>query len=107
MEGIRTAEQREGLVRPLATLAAEPATPPGSRAWVHEWHEPDETLTACGLPTADERLASDDSQVDCPGCLAVLADERRAGNAHGRGRRGRAGGKHGRDGADRGNVGLK
>ena len=81
MEGIRTAEQLEGLVRPLAALADEPATPPGSRGEVHEWHETDETLTACGLPTADERLASDDGQVDCPGCLAVLADERWTGNA--------------------------
>ncbi len=81
MERIRTAEQREGLVRRLAALAAEPATSPGSQAWVHEWDETDETLTACGLPTPDERLASDDGQVDCPGCLAVLADERWTGNA--------------------------
>ena len=51
------------------------------RSWVHEWHETDGALTACGLPAADERLASDDGQADCPGCLEVLAGERRAANA--------------------------
>ena len=96
---MRRAEQLEGLVRPLATLAAEdPATsPPVHGSWVHEWHEIDGTLTACGLPAADERLASDDGQADCPGCLEVLAGERRAANAErAREARGAPEAKHGR-----------
>ena len=107
MEAMRTAEQLEGLVRPLAAPAAEdPATsPPVHGSWVHEWHEIDGTLTACGLPAADERLAPDDGQADCPACLKVLAGERRAANAErAREARGAPEAKHGRSGADRGNV---
>ena len=140
MEAMRAAEQLEGLVRPLAALAAGTvASPPvhgmsveevvkvldvvsvvsvvvdamtcrfqALRSWVHEWHETDGALTACGLPAADERLASDDGQADCPGCLEVLAGERRAANAErAREARGRAGGEHGRSGADRVNVRVK
>ena len=79
---MRAAEQLEGPVRPLAALAAGTvASPPVHGSWVHEWHETGDSLTACGLPAAGERLASDDGQADCPGCLEVLAGERRAANA--------------------------
>ena len=57
-------------------LRRDPATPPGSRASVYEWNE-----TACGLPTADEDWRSTTVRLNCPGCLEVPADERRAGNA--------------------------
>ena len=109
MEAMRTAEQLEGLVGPLAALAAETvASPPVDGSWGHEWHETDDTLTACGLPAADERLAADDGQADCPGCLEVLAGERQAANAErAREARGATEGKHGRSGADRVNVRLK
>ena len=109
MEAMRTAEQHEGLVRPLAALAAEAAaSPPVHGSWVHEWHETDRTLTACGLPAADERLAAGDGQADCPGRLEVLAGDRRAANAE-RAREARRAteGKHGRSGADRVNVRVK
>ena len=109
MDAIRTVEQREGLVRPLAALADEPHRHQAYEPRVHEWHETDETLTACGLPAADKQLAADDGQADCPRCLEVLADERRAANAA-RARKAWGApleGEHGRDGADRDTVGPR
>ena len=109
MEAIRTVEQREGLVRPLAALAAEPHRHQVHEPGVHEWHETDETLIACGLPAAGERLAADDGQADCPGCLEALADERRAGNAARawEARGAPAEWEHGRDETDRDSVGPR
>ncbi len=60
MDAIRTPEQREG---PVPTEL------------VHEWHDSDRPLTACGLAIQDLRMASDDGQTTCPECLRVLAGE--------------------------------
>lgn len=54
MDAMRTAEQRET---------------------VHEWHDSDQSLTACGLAVEGLRMASDDGQTTCPKCLRALAGE--------------------------------